>query len=405
VIFSLQFFAVDVAAEVEITKVSALTGRSFFGDSISATYYKSGAPYSLTFSYFDSFTNPGVGLNVDSNSIIPTPLGMAQYDFVVYRALIPNDYSAFVDSVVFNDFYLRFGDYARGGFALSCRLNNGLQVAANNALTYPNNYCGSFGAVRANSDAAAALADYYGTMYFSPASGMTSLNFRPIYYNFDNGGVMDSLQFESVPCYTDSQGTVLYFIVICPYIGSSMSGEPPAQTTTVVTTTDNSAGTTVIVDVDMTETNSLLGQIKQALLGIVEGITNALKDLFIPDEEFLDDFKEDMLGTDQEPGFLEEHLGGLYQAIEAIGRIFDEFPDAVAATTIDIPVCQVPLAGETLTLGPYSVPLIVEGIPQIFYDGLKFIIDFLCVAAFLNMCRNKLEIFLNPDSEVVQNDS
>ena len=402
-IFSLQFFAVDAVAEVEITKVSALSGRSFFGDTIPAKYYLNNVPTSFNFEYYNSFTSPGVGLNVDSSSIIPTPVGMAQYDFVVYRGILPTFDATYDISI--DDFYLRFGDYARGGFALSW-FGSSQTVDWNNAINFPDNYCGVFSAVRANSDVSASLADYYGVMYFEQQSGYT-FKYRPIYYSFDNGGVLDSLHYSGIRP-NAAPGTtngLIYLVVICPYIGSSMSGEPPAQTTTAVTTTDNSAGTTVVVDVDMTETNSLLGQIKQAILGIVEGITNALKDLFIPDEEFLDDFKEDMLGTDQEPGFLEEHLGGLYQAIEAIGRIFDEFPDAVAATTIDIPACQIPLAGETLTLGPYSVPLIVEGLPQIFYDGLKFIIDFLCVAAFLNMCRNKLEIFLNPDSEVVQNDS
>lgn len=398
-----MFLAVDAAAEVEITKVSALTARSFFGDTIPANVYVSGTPTAIEFEYYNSFSSPAVGLNVDTSSIISTPSAMQQYDFVVYRYLSNAGNTMHYDKVVFDDFYLRFGDYARGGFALSCRLSDGVNASINNAVTYPDNFCGSFPAVRANSSASANLVDYYGTMVFTPSSG--NLNFRPIYYAFDNGGILDTLQFQSIDNYNSLGKTDLYFIVICPYIGSSMSGAPPWQTTTATTTTDNSAGTTVIVDVDMTETNSLLDQIKQAILGLVNGITDALKDLFIPDDEFLVDFKEDMLGTDQEPGFLEDHLGGLYQAIEAIGRIFDEFPDAVAATTIEIPACQVPLAGETLTLGPYSVPLIVDGMPQIFYDGLKFIIDFLCVAAFLNMCRNKLEIFLNPDSEVVQNDS
>ena len=388
---------INVAAEVEITKVSALTGRSFFGDSISATYYKSSSPYSLTFSYFDSFSSPAVGLNVDSSSIIPTPLGMSQYDFVVYKASLPNDWSAFVDSVSFNDFYLRFGDYARGGFALSCRLSDGIQSAVNNAVSYPNNYCGSFGGVRADSSASASLADYYGTMYFSPASGMTSLNFRPIYYNFDSGGIMDSLEFQSIPCYTDNYGTVLYFIIICPYIGSSMSGDPPAETTTNTETSSPSSGTTVVVDVDMTETNSLLGQIKQAILGIVDGI----KGLFIPDPEYLEDFKEFFLGTDDEPGFLEDHLGGLYEAVELIDEFIESLLDITPHATFHVPAASIPLAGTNFQVGNWDLSVESEAIPQAAYQALKWLIDFLATAAFLNMCKYKLEIFLNPDTEVV----
>lgn len=373
-----------------------MTGRSFFGDTIPAKYYLNGAATSFNFEYYNSYSSPAVGLNVDSSSIIPTPVGMAQYDFVVYRGILPT-YDATYD-ISIDDFYLRFGDYARGGFALSWR-GSSETVASNNATNYPDNFCGEFFAVRANSDVSANLANYYGIMYFEQQSGYT-FKYRPIYYSFDNGGVLDSLHFSGIVP-NSAPGTtngLIYLVVICPYIGSSMSGEPPAQTTTNTDTSIPSSGTTVVVDVDMTETNSLLGQIKQAILGIVDGI----KGLFIPDPEYLEDFKEFFLGTDEEPGFLEDHLGGLYEAVELIDEFIESLLDITPHATFHVPAASIPLAGTNFQVGNWDLSVESEAIPQIVYDGLKSLIDFLATAAFLNMCKYKLEIFLNPDSEVVK---
>lgn len=238
--------SLDVSAEAEISKVSALTARSFFGDTIPAN----ADGITIQFEYYESFSSPVVGLNVDTASIISTPSNMATYDFVVYRWKAPSGFTLHYDTVVFDDFYLRFGDYARGGFALTCRLSDGLQAGVNNAVRYPDNFCGSFSAVRANSSASANLADYYGTMYFTPnASIYDNLNFRPIYYSFDTGGILDSLQFQSIDNYNSSGVTDMFFIIICPYIGSSMSGEPPFTTTTTTgVTSDINVNVTVYVD-------------------------------------------------------------------------------------------------------------------------------------------------------------
>lgn len=371
--------------------------RSFYGDTLSVSYTQNGVVSSTSANYYTTLTNTNFGANVGYNTLGT----FSDYDVLVYTINWASG-SYLVNDIEISGLETYFPDHYRMGVALTSYNNN--ITAAYNEFVVNTNHWSTFQAVTGNYEASSNLINYFGMLYPPQIQGYTPVA-RPIFISGTEGGYFDTVYFNSIACNSYGGGGRSWLYIFCPYVGSSMSSSPPVETTTAVTTTDNSAGTTVVVDVDMTETNSLLGQIKQAILGIVEGITNALKDLFIPDEEFLDDFKEDMLGTDQESGFLEEHLGGLYQAIEAIGRIFDEFPDAVAATSIDIPACQIPLAGETLTLGPYSVPLIVEGLPQIFYDGLKFIIDFLCVAAFLNMCRNKLEIFLNPDSEVVQNDS
>lgn len=187
---------------------------------------------------------------------------------------------------------------------------------------------------------------------------------------------------------------VTYIAIGLPYLSSSSSVHPG---TDVSGGGSGSSGTTVNinVDVDMEETNGLLEGIQSTLSGIVSGIKN----LFIPSSESLEVFEENM------SELLEAHLGGLYDAADIISGIWTQFENTSAKQSITIPQCSVPLAGEDLVLGGWTVPLKVQGMPSVLYESLAWIIDFLAVAAFINMCRNKLEIFLNPDSEVVQNDN
>jgi hypothetical protein len=197
-----------------------------------------------------------------------------------------------IDSVSINDFYLRFTDYARGGVALSTYLNNNYPTSAWNKIAdYPDNYCGSFYAPHANDQATASLADYYGVMFFQFISGYTAFNFRPIYYDFENGGTVDSLKFSGIyPNYSspDNSG-VIYLCFICPYIGSGIFDSAE------ITTTGGSGSQTIINNnVDMSETNGLLGSIISAIPGVVESIINGIKNIFVPSEEFMEDFGDEL---------------------------------------------------------------------------------------------------------------
>lgn len=180
-----------------------------------------------------------------------------------------------------------------------------------------------------------------------------------------------------------------YLYIGCPYVDSNGTGSNGTYTTASGGSGGGSTEINVNVDVDMDETNGLLGDIADLLGGIVDGIKN----LFIPDDEALEEFSEDL------SDLLEDHLGGIYEAADLIAGIWDQFDNVSASSSIYIPPCNVPLAGSTLTLGDWTVPLKVDGMPQILYSSLAWIIDFIATASFLNMCRKKLEIFLNPDSK------
>lgn len=230
------------------------------------------------------------------------------------------------------------------------------------------------------------------------ADGVSNASFVP--FDFSSASTTSGYSFRATFSgnYGMTDNSNRYALCIgLPYISSDASGAtgtlPPESSGTDIN---------VNVNVDMSETNEkldeqtgILQSIKQGIQGIFDTIKNALVSVFVPDSDFMDDFKDDM------QDLLSDHLGGLYQAISAIDDIFDRFVEARAKGSIHIDAVQIPLAGETLTLGNWDVPLKQDGL-SLLYDGIAFIIDFLAVAAFLNMCRNKLEIFLNPDSEVIQ---
>ena len=94
----------------------------------------------------------------------------------------------------------------------------------------------------------------------------------------------------------------------------------------------------------------------------------------------------------------------MYEAVATLDDFWDQFQNIQAKQEIYIPACHIPLVGTDFVLGDWHVPLKPTGIPQILYTSLALIVDFLAIMSFLKMCRNKLEIFLNPDSEVVESD-
>lgn len=179
----------------------------------------------------------------------------------------------------------------------------------------------------------------------------------------------------------------LYIYLAPPYLSNDAFGESGTGSQTTTTSSSSSGGG----EVDLEETNGLL----DGILDAISGLGNMILGLFIPSQEFLEDWIDAM------KEMLEDHLGGIYEAVEEIVDMFDSITGVSATNSFHVDAVNIPLAGTNLTLGNWDVPLKTQAIPQIAYDALAYIIDFLVSAAFLNMCKRKLEIFLNPDSEKV----
>ena len=135
--------------------------------------------------------------------------------------------------------------------------------------------------------------------------------------------------------------------------------------------------------------NSILG-------GLADAIIAGIRGLFIPSDDFLNSWVSQMRAL------LSDHLGGLYQSVASIVDFAESLPSVTAASTISVPTFSIPLGGDTVwTTGGWTVQLKYNDLSML-YDGLAWITDFLCTAAFLNMLKKKLEVFLNPDSEKIE---
>lgn len=376
--------------------------HALYGDTIGVSYSYGNVQHTTSAQFVASVCSSGnygqVHCDYNGSSLDPNSFYSADYmdyDAIFYLVQIAAGETV-VNDITITGLNTYFSGYARGAFlGEAAGLVHGLSPDWNNITLWPDNYANGFQAVCANYSSLPDLADYYGFTQISWNYDI-SIPFRAIPYEFENGGQITDIHFDSL-C-TDRYGNLIIGVV-CPYYDGNVSVTPPVTvTTTATTTTTTTTGTNinVNVNVDMNETNGLLSGIKQGIDNIVTGIINGLKALFIPSDDFMDDFKSDM------EDLAEDHLGGLYEAESILVDMFEQFPEVVSKNEIYIEPVNIPLAGETLTLGNWHVPLKVAGIPSIFYDGLAFIIDFLCLMAFLRMCRNKLEIFLNPDTEVIK---
>lgn len=387
---------VDVSAAEVYTQWSVSDTAAFYGD-LPFTYEIAGTTFSSTFSYIggSAYGHDLISaVNIQSNSVLSTA-NAELYDVLVYRAQVRYTEQAIRNIAIPVDIFVT------GGFRTFFGIPSTLTYSANSPnpnftentiADYPNNFISGGSAALPS----ASSPTYYNasSIRFPNNTGSSSyygVTMRALTYDAVDGTI-SQLNFDGAYCIVDN----LYLFVATPYSYGDISHDSPTTTAPPVTTTFPSGSGDINVNIDMTETNGLLDRILAAIQGIAQSILDGIKGLFIPDDDFMDGFKNDM------SDLLEDHLGGLYEAEQIMVDAFGRFPEVAAKSEIYIPPATLNLAGTSYTVGNWHVPLKVEGVPALLYDGIAFIIDFLCLAAFLRMCRNKLEIFLNPDSEVVK---
>lgn len=359
--------------------------RALIGDSIPFTYYNGQNYVDSTATYLDSVTS----LSETSEAPAGFVSGVTYLRYS-YNASGINSSPNFIQFRILPTYSIYDTEYLYTCFALSRVTLSSISPAAYQS---PNTdwYVAGSSINFANRNETASGSGNYAYLTFSGSQAL----YVPIVHRQQSTFSAYSTDFEA----SGSIPALGYFYVMCPYVSGDAFGQsgtfaPSSGGSVSGTTATTSGGQGGVQSVDLTETNGLLGRIEVILSGIVDGI----KGLFIPDDEFLSDWVDDM------KQLLEDHLGGLYQAITMSTTFMQQFQSVTAKQSIYLPATSIPLAGETFTIGPYTLPLKVDGLPAALYDGIAYIIDFLAAVAFLRMCRNKLEIFLNPDSEVVQSD-
>lgn len=367
--------------------------RSFFGDTIPFSYNVGGVSYSDNFHFVGASVNDAVlSVDIESNSVV-SDTTLSTYQILTYVSSVNSNLgSSHAELIIPLSIYhgggLRFFAGSVSSFANVLAAN----FVGNAIASNPANFVEGDFAARA--PASASYPDYYNAALTKWRNGGDYKALTRLLTYDGVGGIISGLHYDNV--LSDGLGR-FYLFVATPYSYGNVSHDSPSITTTITSVTNLPVVTTNInIDVDMSETNGLLDQIKQGISGIAQSILEGLKNLFIPDGAFLQQFSADM------DNLAKGHLGGLYQAEALLVDMFEGFGAVTAKEEIYIPPVSIPLAGENLILGDWHIPLKVAGLPLILYEGIAFIVDFLAIMAFLAMCRNKVEVFLVPESEEIR---
>ena len=175
-----------------------------------------------------------------------------------------------------------------------------------------------------------------------------------------------------------AQDGFYYLSFGCPYISDLGSIDTISGTTG--TTSSGSTGT-VIVNVDMEETNTLLGGIADILSGIVDGV----KGLFIPSQNALSTF------VNAVDTLLHETFGIFYDNETLIHSALTQLLTGSAQESIYFEGFTMSLAGTSFTFPSFNVPLKPDNAHMsLLYTALASAIDIVCTLAFINMLKHKI---------------
>ena len=386
------------------TQIQRSAGIDIFGSQIPYNVTQNGVTTSGYFVLTENIVTDSTQFNCDQNSVLNSSNQVMQYEWLIYTANAgANNSQDYCDFVL--DIPVTFSDSARGIFAMSFTglLNNGRETSSDNAIAlYPNNYFNSIHAISQNTQASASLADYYGYFRLNYASQGVSDTYvvRSILYDFSGGQTISSVYFQHVR--PGISGDFMFAIGL-PYVYGTLENSS-SVTTSAVTGSDIN----VNVDVDLTETNTILGTISSLLSGLIDGI----KGLFVPDQEWLVSWINSVKST------LTEFFTFYPAANSMVEQAFDTILEGSAVESIYFPAIELPdITGQYDSITLYSggyVPLlpqsvnftVTEGVlgSATFFDYMKYLIDIVATMYVINMVRNKFKAVLVGESVVELDD-
>lgn len=114
-------------------------------------------------------------------------------------------------------------------------------------------------------------------------------------------------------------------------------------------------------------------------------IENGLKSLFVPDEEFMVQFKSKF------DELLSNKLGAVYQVVNLTLESWDRIQVNDDTNSIDFPSATINLGnGNTFSFGGYSVQIVPDGFDFI-ATAIKTLVGILCTIAFINGLRKRYD--------------
>ena len=364
---------------VTYTKITRSAGIDIFGSTIPYNCTSGGVTTSGQFVLQNDLVDSCTAINVDSNSVMNSSTQVLDYDWLIYTttALSSQGYADFEISLP-----VTISDSARGAFLMSFTgLLNYSTTTENSILQYPDNYLNSsqIQAISQNTSASQNAADYYGYIRLDYSYNGVSdyFYYRPIVYDISGGIQSMTIKFEHVRSTYDGQFS---FAIACPYVyGNIQSGSAVTSTTSVVTGTDIN----VNVDVDMTETNGILSTISGILSGIVDGI----KGLFVPDSAWLSSWYASMVQA------LYDAFGDIPELNDQISQSIQNLINASAIENFQWPGVNVPGVGQISA--PRLVPLKPNPVEfGSLYSFIRIAVNIVATCLVINMLINKFKAVL-----------
>lgn len=446
--------SVEVSADTgDSVMLTASQTRTLFGDAIPGQYFDGSDYQSCTFEYYDtcSFSSyssgaTNFGLNISSSSAFGTPAYTSYYG-VVYRMTVNGNpiannvqyVTAKIQPVLqLTDLYdLRFfcGFSAENKISssnISFTNSGNVDVTSNEGIRYYSDIDNSELTLQN-----ARIASYYnygsyktvacnmltsGDPIYSSVIGLRLTSSDPFQFRmrFDNScGVTQRGGVGSNKGDGTAEQMGIYFYISTLYLSDtySDSGSGDYGDSSSGSGGDSSGSVQDIVnalnDLSQQQAENLsedgpLSWIGTKISGLVSGIVDGIKGLFVPSDEALNAFKNSLDGK------LHETFGAMYEADSLLHNAVEQINRTTGLESVQFPGVSVPIrdvaAGRTVdfTMDPQLVPLKPnyndfsfqgnQEFPNL-YEVVAIAVDIVAVLLVINMLRNKLESILS-DKEV-----
>lgn len=125
------------------------------------------------------------------------------------------------------------------------------------------------------------------------------------------------------------------------------------------------------------------------LPGIMWGwIENGLKALFVPDEEYITEYKEKW------DSCLSDRFGAIYQSVTLVADYVETLQASSTKSTITMPSTTIDLPdGGSFTFGGFSVRVVPQGF-DFLADAVKLAVDIICTFLFVNALKRRFDNIL-----------
>lgn len=377
--------SIDVsAADPVYRQMTAEEAYAFYGDSISCIYYSTSGYKNISLSpspnhnvyYYASSTT-------SSDKLLPSWVYSSSIPYVVYYANV-SDYSQ-------NPSYLGF-DISPNVHFIDC---NAVRICAAT-------YWGGSGTSISSSAYSESFFDVFNgntlrftnTPYILQDGTYSRLGLQrsggsafrvlpvPVDYVSDTLGDVSLMRIGFNGGKTDSGEITLY--LSAPLVNDSAVGGTGVVTGT---TAPSSGDINVTVDVDMSETNSWLENIFDGVSNIFSSITGALSHVFLPDEDYVKNWAEDVIDL------IKSKFAGTGVNADPLIDAFEDIATYGATTSIRFPGVDLNIADTSFKINPRSVslrPLEDSGI----YDYIEMAINIVATLAVFNLVQTKIKALL-----------